>query len=59
MLEKNRSTGLARKRARARQTAMLLLRLELLEAQIAKRLPKALEAEILAAEVLERLRTAR
>lgn len=59
MLENNRNRALAGKRARATQTAITLLKMELLETQIVKRMPAAVEAEILAAELIERLRTAR
>lgn len=59
MLKNNRKAVIAQKRARATQTAITLLRLELLETQLAKRMPAAVEAEILTADLLERLRTAR
>jgi hypothetical protein len=50
---------MAQKRAQARRSAMTLLRIELLEVQLVKRLPAAVQAELLAIELLERLRTAR
>lgn len=54
-----RGHTLAAKRAQARQTAMTLLTLELLETQLLRRMPAAVEAEILALDLLERLRTTR
>lgn len=59
MLKHNRNPEIARKRARATQTAITLLRYELLEMQLAKRMPAAIEAELLAAELIGRLRSAR
>jgi hypothetical protein len=59
MLKNDRNPLIARKRARATQTAITLLKMELLETQLIKRMPAAVEAEILAVELIERLRTAR
>lgn len=53
---RSRHATIAEKRTRARQTATTLLQIELLEFQLAKRMPAAVEAEILAVELLERLR---